>query len=478
MDFARAKALAERGDLEHWKHTPGLGGGDRAQWRIPRDESRVVFLKSGEEGVDIVTQGGEVTIEARSSGVAFDREAGGVGGGRVYTSSHFDMLVELCLRGKISFAPGIHLCQGDGFQGFCDAGMDSRDWERLGFRPPGDNRPGLDISSGAKVDHAAHICLPHSSLEMAESGCPTMWNHFVDSSHLGAYFSRLEVGRLTHVGPTAGWPKGTIILPRPDFEDGVPYRRAHLTLQTCREGGGAGAGAVWHKGAQYLSFDPTTVAGGTEVRVKWKTSSGCVDGVFADAHKYEDAGRIRRTHYVPPRTNAVRFWGNGLVNPEPNPCILSPDSGAKYAVRPCPRERERLVAKYGRGAVPRNFNKYTEEQVAKKSILLRRVGEGGWVHIPGGEDGDNAVKAGYKKLGRGGLSWRILRQIAGPGDIESDPMGCGVYARLLDGEEVLESGYLRRIVSLLERDGWGFLLGSITENPDRLRRALLTMALS
>jgi hypothetical protein len=57
-------------------------------------------------------------------------------------------------------------------------------------------------------------------------------------------------------------------------------------------------------------------------------------------------------------------------------------------------------------------------------------------------------------------------------------MGCGVYARLLDGEEVLESGYLRRIVSLLERDGWGFLLGSITENPDRLRRALLTMALS
>lgn len=476
LDFDKITNAVQGGGLEALGSGGGLPHGPKVRWILPRDQRRVVFLSGVAVAVGLDNQ--DVSVEAVSTDVFLDAE-GEDGAGRVYTSANFDGVAPLAREGKVSLLHGLHIFRGNAFQRFIDKAMTDADWSRLGFTPPRENRAALDSCVWGKHEDGRYLCLPHTVLEDAAAACPSLWSNFVDSCHAGAYFSKMVVERAVHTGPAAGWPTGCVILPHPEFIEGAPYRRADSRLQTSRTGSARLASAVWHKGAQYLSFDPMAVAGGTEISARWATRGGWESGVFSDPGKYGSAREIRRTHYVPPRTRTVRVWANGAPCPEPHPCILSPEGGGRYSKRPDKDERKRLVSKYGKEAVPRNFSKFTEGQISRKSELLKKTKEGRWVYVPPGGDGDGTVARGYSAMGETpSITWAVLRQIALPGDIESDPIDGGLYARLPTRDEMFEGDRLRRLLRIMERDGFDFLVREIVSNPDGLRKNLLTVAVS
>lgn len=478
LDFARVIEVARRGELGKWAHSGGVEAGPRSLWTLPKDLQRVVFLSGGDIGLTVEWDGQNAVVEAAACRVELDVE-GVKPDKRVYTSSNFDAIVELAAKGGITLLPAVYSCRGIVFQQFVENWMTPGDWVRMGFSPAQLGRPALDLRGEPKYEDGRYICLPHSTLEEAGTACPTLWHHFVDSCWSGVYFSKLVVEHLVHSGPVAGWPESTVVIPHPEFIWGAPYRRAGAGLRTSKEGRAQLASAVWHKGAQYLSFDPLAVGAGVGIQARWRTPGGWDSGEFAAPNKYEDAREIRRTHYIPPRTRTVAVWVNGMDKPEPRPCVLSRSGGARYSKRPDKSERRRLVSVYGKDSVPRNFNKYTEGQIAKKSELLRRVAEEGWVHVPSGADGGEVMGRTYNKRGgTSGVDWYILRQILRADEIQSDPFGDGVYSRLPSRDEIFAGDYLCKLVRIMEKGGWGFLVREIVVNPDRLRKNLLTMALS
>lgn len=481
LDFSKVGKLVDTDSLERWRCHEVLSEGRKVRWTLPIDGGRVIYLRSSEKSVTIWENDKIITIEGDADGVLLDVSRARISG-RLFTTCNLDRAVRLAGEGKIDLFSDMTICNGVAFQPFGDISMTKDDWSNLGFTPPAGLRPALDTRGEIKDSSGKYICLPYQDLEMGEVACPSLWDHYVDSCHSGVYFSQMVVEKLVCSGATAGWPGGTMISPHPDFVEGVPYRRAATEINTAGPGMASLASAVWLKGIQYFSFDPLVADRGSEVRIKWRMGGSRVDGVFAEAGKYLEAREMRRTHYVTPHTKAIRVWQNGKGRPEAGPCVLAPSSGGgggAYTPRPCKLERERLVAKYGKKAVPRNFNRYTESQISRKSEILKRVGEGSWAYVPGGEDGERHIELGYRGQGQAApLGWRILRQILEVGDIESDPMGDGLYARLVAREEIFSGGYLRRLVRVMTRDGWGFMIKEITTDAEGLRKSLITMAVS
>lgn len=454
------------------------GEGQAIEWIAEDSANQIVYLTGDISTVQVRKTGGGTLVSASKDAVRFNR-AGRLPEGPLPSTARLERLISLAEEGKVELHTELREHGGAVFQTFSDTGLGHDDWSLLGFFQPQNGRPALDIRGDNKGLSPRFICVPYGELDHAELACHSLWEHYVDSCHMGAYFTRLAVSHEVEKGVAAGWKPGTVILAHEDLVEGVPYRRADAPISARNGRGGFTASAVWHLNAQYFSFDPTAVSEGREFHARWKGSGGG-PSLCAPAGKYSPARDVRRTHFVPPRTKTYNVWPGGSRVPLADKCVKSPGDDSPYVKRPAKGERDRLAGLYGRGAVPINFHKYTEGQIAKKSDLLSKVSAGTWVHIPDSSQGEACIQGAYRARGeRPAISWHVLRQISGNGDIEQDPMGSGMFARLPTREEIFgNTPYFGRLIRVLRRDGMGFLVDEIAGNPEGLRKNLLTLAVS
>jgi len=319
----------------------------------------------------------------------------------------------------------------------------------------------------------------YSELPLFEEASSTLWNNYVDSCHLGVYFSHVTLDKFVATGPLAGWQPGTIVKPHPEFLGDTPYRRHDARIEAVSEGYGE-ASAVWYRGVQYFSFDPLVVKQNCEFPVRWAGLSNTDRALFVEIGKYSLGREVRRSYFVPPRTKQVRVWFRGNRRAEEGKFILSPAAGGTYKLRPSRSEKSRLISKYGSRAVPQNFHKYTEEQIRRKAELLSRVEQGGWLYSPNNIDAEHHVREAYKSAGElSEVDWKALRQLAKPGDIEHDPTGEGLFIRIIPATEIFDDArYLLKAMKILERDGWGFFAAEVIRDASRVRKRLLTAAIT
>ncbi len=476
LDFEKLSRLMEGVEQDPDNIDPPVGW---AAWDVHASQDTIVFLKSKETAMRLYKKRGVGRVAVQADQVLGEF---GVDNRTTrkfrYSTSKIDKLLHLASLKKVGLLFGGRSHTGTFFQSFSDLKMDAEDWISLGFVPPISGRPALDTRGDAKGLTQEYICVSYDQLELLEGNCKRIWDSYIDSSYEGVFFSKLEVSRTVWSGVTAGMAEGSQIFMDSDFQAGLPYRPAWNKFEALPSevSGARTYSIVCYRNGQYVGFDPLCKPKPPELTIRWKSLTSSETGLFAAKGRYLPAKQIRSSYYVSPHTKARMVWEQGTHEPYGEKCLLSTEAGGAYTPRPCKNQYRELVRKYGSRAVPRNFNKYKESQISRKSVLVKNVDKGEWVFVTSNADFDCAVAEGYRKIGKAPLSWRILRQIHLPGETERDPFGNGLYARLVTREELLASTErIKKMARTLKVDGWEFLLEEIMSDEARLKRALFTL---
>lgn len=458
-------------------------------WKIEKTSQEIIFVKDRTCPIGIFWQSDQpfLTIDpvhvAFSSSFPAESLPPTTARPHRYTTGNTDNLLKLARRGSVRLLPpALPDPQSSGAfaQSFMDVSMSDQDWSDLGFIPPSLPRPALDIHGVSKNLQKDFICIPYGDLESVEKSCLGLWDNYVDSSREGVYFSKLQVSSVVWTGLTAGMSPGSTVVMSRDFAAGMPYRPAWLSvaLNPCPPPPPRTHSVVFHRSGQYVSLDPSLETTSPEITVRWKALAGWESAVFASPGRYIPARELRRTHYVPPRAKTKMVWERGRPQHFAEKCLLSPSAGGRYTPRPSRQKYRELVEKYGRSSVPRNFDKYSEPQIARKSRLQGLVATGEWVFLPSGQEPSPLIAAGYARLGIKPLPWRSLRQIQVPGEVEVDPFGAGMYARLVPRQEVFRSKErMRKLARMMKVDGWDFVLEEVIAPDSELKKAVFSMVL-
>lgn len=399
----------------------------------------------------------------------------------IYSTSNVDVLLGIVVRSSATLLPKATTPSGIFVQYFTDNGMTDQDWFSLGFAPPTSTRPALDLRGDGKGLSQEYICVPHAELEVVEKSCSGLWNHYEDSSHEGVYFSKLEVTQTVWSGLTGGMAPGSTVVMSPDFREEYPYRPAWSSclLNPSATPHPKEYTVVFYRSGQYVSLDPQFFPVNPELTVRWKSLPSWESGFFVPKGRYLPARTVRRTHYVAPKARTKQVWEQGCPVPCSEKCLISPDAGGSYTSRPSRQEYRDLVRKYGREAVPRNFNKYKESQIARKSQLTSCVASGGWVFVQTGQDPDVVARNGFMINGEKPLPWRILRQIHLAGELEHDPLGNGMYARLVTRQELFTSPErMKKMNRMMRNEGWDFILEEVISGNSSLKGGVFAMMTS
>jgi hypothetical protein len=481
VDLLRERWSTQRAD------EPSLGWSGVETAEVSLTDISVVYVSNSGGVMEIGERDGELFARLRKDDLVFSSNETQCFSGAapyVYSSGNFRQLVELSKTGKVSLLGGMISHDGRNFQQFRDSGMTTSDWQKIGFRAPEDAGPALDSGGSGKGLAQRFVCVPYQYLPEILEHCEEPWGCFVDSSHEGVFFSSLRVLRESHNGFLAGIGAGSRITFSHDFTPGAPFRASWSGIRTAD---GEALPQRDHQVAlylsgQYISIDPHAKPFKEDIRARWMGNGRLESGVFAEAGKYSPARQIRRTHYVPPRLKPLAVWerGKGVLDSK---CVLDPSHGGDYTPRPPRGQYSKLVEKYGRDAVPRNFQKYTEAQISKRSSLLKLVGDGTWVYIPDQQAAggmDSVLRSAYDKNFPGQwLSCRVLRMLDDGGGVERDPIRDGVFVRLITRREAFSDPKLtKKLMRAMSVDGWGFLTEEILSNQGQLRAHFLGATLT
>lgn len=473
VDFDRVARLVGEGEV-------GEGGTGTVEFVVDGELSKIVYVRAEAREAYLASGGGRPRLILSSEDILWQCEPA-LRDGLLHSSDRLGEVLRLAQNGKISLHPRCEMSeQGELVQFFQDAGMKDSDWQSLGFSPPTGNRPALDRGSGTKRTAFPCVRIPHPHLPDFESRCHDLWGSYVESDRNGALFREIMLVEGGGWDVAYGLPKGSLLTPASEFLEGELYvRTGDLPRFKLVQRAPGARRVVSERGITYVSVDPLCASPENEIPARWKHLGRTENGVFAHPGRYAPIQELRSSHYIPPRTKTCRVWETGAREPVKDKCALAAVEG-RYVKRPPKGERKRLSRLYGAGAVPANFQQYTEVSFSQKSRLLQLVRSGDWVFIPNGGDGDAALAQGYEAKGlTPPISWRIHRCVAEAGDIETDPMGGGIFARLLPREEVYgNTVYFRKLVRQMRVDGWGFLAREILENSRKLRQNLLEMAIS
>lgn len=486
LDFKKISKLASRSPSPADNSPPPPGW---SVWDIDQSHEEIVFIKPNTQSLGIFQDAGRNLLAVPLTQIAFNSPSSpppapnqySLEPSFSYSTSSIETLLKLASQGRVHLLPEASLATGGLVQSFLPGEMSIQEWSSLGFTPPTPHRPALDSRGWDKDLASRYICVSYQDLGTVEKSCSSLWKNYVDSSSKGVYFSKLEVSCLAESGITAGMAPGSTVTMSEDFLEGFPYRPTFNNLIVCpsplttpRQ-----YSVVSRPPGQYVGFDPSVIPSNLEINIRWKSLKNWEPGVFAKRGRYLPARDLRRTYYVTPHAKPKMVWFHGAPAPSLEKCLLSPEAGATYTLRPSKQEYKDLVRKYGPAAVPRNFNKYKESQIQKKSQLVSRTEDGEWIFVPTNQSPDEALINGFNRLGKKPIPWRVLRQIHLPGEMERDPFGAGLYVYLVSRTELFSSPErMKKMSKIMKSDGWGFILEEVITGEPDLKRGLFAMVTS
>jgi len=478
LDFARLATLANSALPPFPPPPPALPSSDSLILQITADSNKIVYVESQNTELSVFRTENQLFVSMPPSSVTFFSDPHPPCGWE-YSTARIETLIKIVKEKRARMTSLVRSSEHAYSQGFVDCGMDLQDWQSLGFTPPTRTRPALDRHGREKGLMNKSVCVTYQHLDLVEESCSGgFWENYLDSCQDGVFFSRLVVSTPAWSGLTAGMSPGSEIVPSEDFESDLPYRPAWTDFRA-----NSGPlppqrryGVVFFRSGQYVGFDPSISPVSEEVNIRWKSLPSWQHGIFSPRGRYLPASQVRSTYYVSPRNKTKMVWEQGARSPIPSACLLSPSSGGQYTPRPSKKEYRYLVEKYGRAAVPRNFNKYKEDQIKKRSRLMSYVADGEWVFVPDGASPDSVIGRAFALHGSKPVPWRVLRNAHLPGEVERDPCGKGLYAKLVSREEIFTTPErMKKMAKMMKSEGWDFVLEEIALGSPALRRGVFSM---